>query len=88
MRKCRKNDVKLGVGKMKTKTFFCLFQMLAQFQSSCSAMKKLNKFSISNFVKFQLQIMSSKIERAFEKMTKFSIKIGAKKTLIRRLKGP
>ena len=32
--------------------------------------------------------MSSKIEQAFKKITKFSIKIGPKRTLIRKLKLP
>ena len=49
---------------------------------------ELNKVIISNFVNFQLQRIGSKIEGAFEKMTKFSIKIGPKWTIIRKLKGP
>ena len=39
---------------------------------------ELNKVSISNFVKFRLQSMSSKIEQAFEKTTKFPSKLGLK----------
>ena len=46
---------------------------------------ELSKTSILNFVKFKLQSMSSKIERAFEKTNKISIKIGPKKTSIRQL---
>ena len=76
MRKCRKNYVKLGVGKMKTKAFFVIFKCSLNFRAH-ALQSKLNKFSISNFVKFQLQIMRSKIERASETITKFSIKIGA-----------
>ena len=49
---------------------------------------ELTKVSISNFVTFQLQRISSKIERAFEKNTKFSIEIGPKRTIIRQLKEP
>ena len=49
---------------------------------------ELDEVSISNFVKFELQRISSKIERAFEKRTKSSIKIGPKRTIIRQLKGP
>ena len=40
---------------------------------------ELNKDSISKFVKFRLQSMSFKIERAFEITTKFSIKIMLKR---------
>ena len=42
---------------------------------------ELNKVSISNFVKFELQSIRSKIERAFEKRTKFPIKTRLKRTL-------
>ena len=47
---------------------------------------ELNKVSIANYVKFRLQTLSSKIERAFENTTKFSIKIRPKRMLIRQLK--
>ena len=63
LKKCGKNDVKVGVGKMKIKTLFVRFcQILANSRQS-----ELSKVSISNFVNFRLQSMSSKIERAFEK---------------------
>ena len=35
--KAQKNDVKVGIGKIKTKHFLSFFQMLAQSQSSHSA---------------------------------------------------
>ena len=44
------------------------------------------KVCLSNFVKFLLQSMSSKIKRAFEKTQKNSIKIRLKRTLIRQQK--
>ena len=47
---------------------------------------ELNKVSISNFVKFQLESIGFKIARAIEKMTKISIKIWPKWTIIRQLK--
>ena len=70
---------------MKIKQYFvkCLLNFRAHALQS-----KLNIVSISNFVKFRLQSMSFKIERAFEKRTKFSIKIEPRRTLIRQLKGP
>ena len=72
---------------MKTKTFFSLcFQILTQFKA-LALQSELNKVRISNFVKFQLQSLGSKIEQAFDKMTKFSIKRGPKMTLIWQLKG-
>ena len=40
---------------------------------------ELNKVSIFNHVKFKLQNMSFKIERAFEITTKFSIIVGSKR---------
>ena len=65
------NYVKVGVGKMKTKTFFGdFFKRLLNFRAHALQLE-LNKFSISNFAMFRLQSMSSKIERAFEKTTNF-----------------
>ena len=61
--------------------------MLAQFEAH-TLQSELNKVSISNFLKFQLQSNSSRIELAFEKLVKISMKIGPKRTLIRKLKGP
>ena len=70
---------------MKTKTWFvCFYKCLYDFRSH-ALQSELNKVSISNIVKFRLQSMSSKIEREFEKkLTKFSIKMGSKKTSIRQ----
>ena len=73
---------------MKIKNIFCLFFKCSLNFRAHALQSELNKVSISNFVKFRLQSMSSKMEQAFEKMTKFSIKIGPKRTLIRQLKGP
>ena len=71
---------------MKIKTyFFCFFKGLLNFRAH-ALQSELNKVSIQNFVKFGLQSMSSKIERVFEKTTKFSIKIRLKRTIIRQLK--
>ena len=65
--KCGKNDVKVGVGKMKIKTWFiCFFKCSLNFRAHVLP-SELSKVSISNFLKFRLQSMSSKIERAFEK---------------------
>ena len=63
----RKNYHKVGLDIMKTKTWFvhffkCLLNFRAQVRQS-----ELKKFIISNFVKFRLHSMRSKIERAFEK---------------------
>ena len=72
------------------KNLFCnfYFQMLAQFRAH-TLQSELNKVSKSNFLKLQLQRMSSKIERVFKKIkNKKSIKIGPKSTLIRQLNGP
>ena len=72
---------------MKTKnTFFVLFSKPCFNFRAHARQSKLNKVSISNFVKFQFQSMSSKFERAFEKRTTFSIKIKLIKTLIRQQK--
>ena len=39
MSKCGKNNVKVGVGKIKKKHVLYFFQMLAQFLSSCAAIR-------------------------------------------------
>ena len=64
---------------MKKKTYFVVFQILAQFKAH-ALQSELNKVGICNFVYFRLHGMSFKIERAFEKITKFTIKIGPKRT--------
>ena len=84
-KKVRKNDVKVIVGKMKTKTYFFKFSLNL---GAHLLQSEHNKVSTSKFVKYQLQRISSKTERAFEKMTKFSTKIRPKKTIIRQLIGP
>ena len=59
---------------MKTKTFFkCSLNFRAH-----APQLELNKVSILDFVKFQLQSMSLKVEQAFEKSTQFSIQIRLK----------
>ena len=60
--------------------FKCLLNLKAHVLQS-----EINKVSTSNVVKFQLQCISSQIEWAFEKITKFSIKIGPRRTIIRQL---
>ena len=85
MRKCRKNDFKVGVCKMKTKNIFCnFFKGLLNLRVNV-LQSELNKVSISNFIRFQFPPISFKIKRAFEKITTFSIKIGQKRTIIRQL---
>ena len=82
----KKNHDKDGVGKMKTKTYFCCFFKGLLDLRAHALQSEINKVSISNLVKFRLQSMSSKIEPAFEKTTKFSMKIRLKRTIIRQLK--
>ena len=67
MREYRKIDVKVGVGKLKTKNIYChFFKCLPNFRAHV-LQSNLNKVSIFNFVKFQLQRMNSKIEQALKK---------------------
>ena len=77
--KVRKNDPRVGIGKMKTKTWFVnFFKCSLNFRAHALKLKH-NKVSISNFIKFRLQIMSSKIERVFEKIKhNFPLKSGQK----------
>ena len=71
---------------MKTNTLFVLFFKCLLNSRAHALQSQLNKVSISNFVRFKLQSMSSKIERALEKRTKLSIKIRLKRTLTKQLK--
>ena len=66
--KVQKNYPKVRIGKMKTKTCFS-FKRSLNFRAH-ALQSKLNKVSIPNFVKFRLQSLSAKIERAFEKTNK------------------
>ena len=80
--------LKLELAKLKQKTFFVIFfKCLLNFRAYALQLEH-NKVGYTNFVKFQLQGISSKIERAFENMTKFSIKTGSKKTIFSQVKGP
>ena len=47
MRNCRKSYVKFGVGKMKIKNKFVIFQMLTQFQSNPNLTKLVNPTMLS-----------------------------------------
>ena len=63
----QKNDPIVGIGKIRTKTWFiCFFKCLLNFRAH-ALKSEPNRGSISNFGKFRLQSMSSKIEQAFEK---------------------
>ena len=70
----------MELAKLRKKHILLFFQMLPQFRAH-ALQSELNKVSISKFVKFLLQSMISKNKRAFEKTTKFSIKIRLKMTL-------
>ena len=84
--KVQKNDIKVGVGKMKIKAWFvCFFKSSLNFKAH-ALQSELRKVSIYNFVKFQLQSMSSKIERAFEKTNIIFHQNRAKKDIFRQLK--
>ena len=52
------------------KNIFCNFFKCALNFRAYVMQSELNKVSLSNFVKFQLQRISSKIEQAFEKKEK------------------
>ena len=81
LKKCGKNDVKVGVGKIKIKTWFvCFFKCSLNFRAHALP-SELSQVSISNFLMFQLQSMSSKIERAFEKMNIIFHQIRAKQNI-------
>ena len=75
MRKYGKNDIEVGVGKMKIKHILSFFKCLLNF-SAHPLQSELNKVIISNFGKFQLQRISPEIKRASKKITKFSIRKG------------
>ena len=62
MRKCGKYYIKVGVGKMKTKKYLVNFFKCSLNFTGHALQSELNKVFISNFVKFQLQRISYKIE--------------------------
>ena len=72
-RKGKKHYFKVRIGKIKTKNIFCPFFKCSLNFRAYALQSEPSKVSISNFVKFILQSMSSEIERAFEKRIKFSI---------------
>ena len=66
----KKSLDKDGMGKMKTKTYFVVFLNARSTLELMLCNRKPNKVSISNFVQFRLQSMSSKVEQAFEEEIK------------------
>ena len=77
----QKNDPEARIGKTKTKTWFNrFFKCLLSFRAH-ALQSSLNKGSLSKFVKFRLQSMSSKLERAFEKTNKIVHQDRAKKDI-------
>ena len=68
LKKCGKNDVKVGVGKMKIKTWFVRFFKCSFVLRVGAVIFELDEVSISNFVKFRFQRMTLKIEGVFEKI--------------------
>ena len=74
MRKRKKMTVRLEFETRRPKKHFFVvfFKGLLNFRAD-ALQSELNKVSLSNFVKFQLQTMSFKIGPAFEKTTKLSI---------------
>ena len=66
---------------MKIKTWFVRFFKCSLNFRAHALQSELSKTSISNFVKFELQSMSSKIERAFEKTNKIFHQNRAKKDI-------
>ena len=62
---------------MKTKTFFALFSNTHSIGGIELTYLKSMKLG-SNFVKFQLQSISSKIEQAFKKEQNFPSQLGQK----------
>ena len=69
--------LKLELPKGRQKHFLSFFKCSFNFKAH-AVQSELNKVSISNLVKFRFHSLSSKIEQAFEKMTKFSKKNIAK----------
>ena len=65
--------VKLELAKKKHILLF--FKGSLNFRAN-TLQSEPNKVSITNFVKFQLQSMSSKIEQAIEKQQNFPSKLG------------
>ena len=85
-RKCGKTTLKLELAKWRQKHGLFVFSNARSNLRDHALQSELNKDSISNFVKFELQSMSSKVERAFKKMKKKnSIKIGPKRTSTRTI---
>ena len=65
-KKCKKY-IKVEVGKIKIETYFVLFLKCSLNVRAHALLWEPYQVSISNFVKFLLQIMSFKIERALQK---------------------
>ena len=83
----KKVTIKLEFEKFRQNIFCPFFKCSLNFRDHALQLE-LTKVILSNFVKFRLQSMSFKIERACEKRTTFSIKIGPKRKLFRQQKGP
>ena len=63
--KCEKMTFKLELKKMKIKTWFVCFFKCPFVLRVGAVVFKLDKFSMSNVVKFEFRSMTLKIERVF-----------------------
>ena len=87
MRTCKKNDVKVGVGKMKTKTYFVIFSNAPSIFELMRCNQNLLKLVYPTLLSSDCRAWALKLSK-YLKNVNVSIKMGLKRTKIRQLKGP
>ena len=88
MKKCRKNDVKVGVAKMKTKKYFVIFSIAGSILELILCNRNLTKLVCLSLLSSDCRAWALKLSEYLKKWQKKSLKIGPERTIIRQIKGP
>ena len=76
MRNCRKIDVKVGVGKMKTKTYFVFFSNACSILELMFCNQNLTKLVYPTLLSSNCSAKALKLSEHLKKLQKISLKLG------------
>ena len=71
MRKCGKNDVKVGVGKMKTKTYFVIFSNVCSILELMFCNQNLTKLVYQTLLSSDCGVWALKLSEHLKKQQNF-----------------
>ena len=75
-RKCKKNDAKVGIGKMKTKTCFCHFSNACSILELMLFNRNLPKKVYQTLLSSNCRALALKLSKHLKKWQNFPLKLG------------